>query len=347
MRTLDPRTLHQFREILDSIASAREYEYAFHLIVDRIERLFKCQTCAILLIEPKTEYLHIESSFNISHTYYKTYRKRIATGAVGELLWTGIPVRIEDATLVPDLAGQFKLEHPFRSCVAVQISSDHRSIGYLYVDSASRAVFNDDDVELLRFFADIASIAYSNARLHAQVSALETVDRESGLEKYAPFLTRLEEAVHQASHANEHFSVVIGDIDNFKEISNVHGYATSGRLLKELGSLLQGEIRMEDSLARFGPDEFIILRKSVDLTDGIRFARELRGAIERSSFVDNSIRTTVSLGVAGFPSNGRSTDDILLTAKKALFEAQKAGRNSVFHYPTVWYDSPRPVKDTD
>ena len=99
MRTLDPRTLHQFREILDSIASAREYEYAFHLIVDRIERLFGCQTCAILLIDPRSEYLGIASSCNLSHTFDKSFRQRIETGAVGKLLWTGEPVLINDAAL--------------------------------------------------------------------------------------------------------------------------------------------------------------------------------------------------------------------------------------------------------
>lgn len=347
MRTLDPRTLHQFREILDSIASARECEYAFHLIVDRIERLFKCQTCAILVVDPDSEYLVIESSYNLSHTYQKSYRRRIATGAVGELLWTGNPVIVNDASADSDRAGQFRLEHEFQSCVAVQMSSDHRPLGYVYVDSMKKDEFTDNDVELLRFFADMASIAYSNARLHEQVSKLDTVDKESGMNKYSPFLSRLEEAVQKATHADEHFAVVIGDVDNFKEISNVHGHAMSGRLLKELGSLLRSEVRLEDSLARFGPDEFIILRASEGLEDGIRFAKELQQAIERASFVDDTIRTTVSMGVACFPANGRSIDDILLTAKKALFEAQKAGRNNVFHYPAAWYQSSRPVRDTE
>ncbi len=347
MRTLDPRTLHQFREILDSIASAREHEYAFHLIVDRIERLFKCQTVAILIVDPASEYLVIESSYNISHTYYKSYRRKIATGAVGELLWTGVPVLVNDDSADPGRAEQFRLEHPFGSCIAVQMSSDHRPVGYLYLDSTRRDEFTEDDVELLRFFADMAAIAYTNARLHEQVSRLDTVDKESGMDKYAPFLNRLEEAVEKATHANERFTVVIGDVDNFKEISNVHGHGTSGRLLKELGSLLRTEVRVEDALARFGPDEFIILRPSHDLDDGIRFAKAVRQSIEQASFVDGRIRTTVSMGVACFPSNGRSADELLLTAKKALFEAQRSGRNSVYHYPSIWYESHRPVRDTD
>ncbi len=315
--------------------------------MDRIERLFKCQTCAILLVDPSTEYLLIESSYNLSHTYYKSYRRKIATGAVGELLWTGRPVLINDAANDRERADQFRLEHDFRSCIAVQMVSDHRPAGYLFVDMALPDAFNEDDVELLRFFADMAAIAHMNAQLHQRVSQLETVDRDSGMEKYTRFLGRLEEAVQKADHANEQFAVVIGDIDNFKEISNVHGNQTSGRLLKEVGALLRSAVRMEDSLARFGPDEFIILRASEKLEDGIRFAKSLKDAIAEASFVNDSIKTTVSLGVAGFPSNGRSTDNILLTAKKALFEAQRAGRNTVYHYPTVWYESPRPVRDTD
>jgi diguanylate cyclase (GGDEF)-like protein len=346
MRTLDPRTLHQFREILESIAVAREYQYAFHLIVDRIERLFKCQTCAILLVDPKTEYLKIASSFNLSHTYDKTFNQKIATGSVGELLWTGRPILIEDAAEEPEIAGQCKLEHPFRSCIAVHLRTDQRSVGYVYVDSAHAKAFDEDDVELLIFFADLAAIAYMNARLHERLSNLDTKDKESGLDKYPPFLERFEEMLQQATQTNGQFSIVIGDVDNFKEIANVHGHRTSAQLFWELGSLLRSESRLEDFLARFGPDEFIILRASESLDDGIRFAKSLGKTIERSGFIGNTIHTTVSMGVASFPSNGRSADDIILTAKKALFEAQRSGRNKVFHYPATWYESESVLSDS-
>ena len=109
-----------------------------------------CQTCAVVLIDPQTEYLRIDNAHNLSLTFCNSFRRRIATAAVGELLWTGKPVVIPDAHLRSPLAAEVQLEHPFGSCICVQIAADQRTLGYLHVDSLTPAAFGAADAEICR-----------------------------------------------------------------------------------------------------------------------------------------------------------------------------------------------------
>ena len=102
-----------------------------------------------------------------------------------------------------------------------------------------------------------------------------------------------------------------------------------------------------DATGRFGFDEFIVLRENADPEKALLFADGLRSAVAETPFTTYGIRSTVSVGLAVFPQNGATMDDLVVTAKKALFEAQKSGRNKVVALPGVWYQRhDRPVPES-
>ena len=345
MNPADQRCLRMMKEILDLLKSSNQYEHVFHLIVDRLEHLYRCQTCAIILIDPKSEYLKVENSYGLSLTFRKAFRRKISTGAVGTLWWTGKPVLIRSAAEAPQESEELRLEEPFGSCACVQIAVDHRTLGYLHIDSKEAGSFAEEDLPILQTFADFAGLAYHKAWLTEENMRLDRIDHETGLEKYDAFLERLNESVERARNFGEHFAILIGDVDNFKEIAHTYGYDSSHRLLAEMGGVLRTIIRPVDAAGRFGFDEFIILRTNSALDDAIRFAKELGRNIAETPFTDKQIKSSLSIAVAAFPENGRTVDDLVLTAKKALLEAQRSGRNSVFHYPNVWYASDVALRD--
>ena len=118
---------------------------------------------------------------------------------------------------------------------------------------------------------------------------------------------------------------------------NTYGYDASRQLLKELGDLLKTHLRTVDSGGRYGYDEFILLMANTGLEDAVARAKRMRLAIEGMTFTPQAIRSSVSIGVAAYPDNGRSIEQVLLTAKKAVFEAQREGRNNVFAFREDWY----------
>jgi diguanylate cyclase (GGDEF)-like protein len=337
MYPISEQCYRYFAEIIRTLKNTNQYEGVLSLIVDRIVRATGCQTCAVVLIDPQTEYLHIDNAHNLSLTFCNAFRRHIATAAVGELLWTGKPLVIPESSLTPSLAAEVQLEHAFASCICVQIAVDQQTLGYLHVDSLTPSAFGPANTEQLQMFADIAGLALAKARLHEENLRLDRVDRETGVEKYVPFLERLRAGMGRAEEFSENFAVMILDIDNFKNTVNTYGYDTSRVLLKEMGALVKSSLRPIDAAGRYGFDEFIVMLANTGLEGGIEFANRLRLLIAAQHFTQHALISTVSIGVAAFPRNGTSPDALILTAKNALFEAQRSGRNVVFSYKSEWY----------
>ena len=340
MHPVNEQCFKYFAEIVHTLKATSHYERVLSLIVDRIVRSYKCQTCAVALIDPQTEYLRIDQCHNLSLTFCNSFRRRIATTAIGQLLWTGKAIVVSDSRTDPSFAQEVMLEHPFGSCICLQITVDQRTLGYLHIDSAEPGVLGHEDVEMLQLFADIAGIAVTKAILHEENIRLDRIDRETGLEKYSPFLEKLTAARERAEEFGESFAILILDVDNFKDTVNTYGFDTSRQLLKALGGLVLSELRPVDAAARYGFDEFILILSNTGLEGCRDFAERLRQRIQDLEFTAQNLHTSVSIGVAAFPRNGNTIDALLITAKKALFEAQRRGRNMVYSFASEWFTKP-------
>jgi diguanylate cyclase (GGDEF)-like protein len=329
--------LHLLSDIVTELKNAQQYEHVFHIIIDRIKRLYRCQTCAIILIDLKTEYLHVENSTGLSLSFCKEFRKTMATGLIGKLLWTGDPILITESQIDNERAEEVKLEKSFGSCVALQISINQRARGYLYVDSVETEHFTEEDIPILQMFADIAGLALYKYHLQEKLKLLERIDPITGLGTYVSFIEKVNESFNVAKTFGESFAIVIFDIDNFKRIINTYGRETGDNLLKEIGDVINTRKRNVDVACRFGVDEFVILLRKTGLEKALEFAGDLRKYIDDNEFTDKLIDSSVSVGVSVFPVNGSNVEELMLTGKHALFEAQRVGRNKVVYYRSSWY----------
>jgi len=324
-------SLHFLSEVLSILHSTHEPERVLSLIVDRIVRIYGCQTCAVIIIDPTTEYLRVFTNHNLSHHYVKEFRRSLGTGAIAQMLSTGEPIFITDAERDPQLAIEVQLEYSFRSAVCLQVSAELRTLGYLYADAREPHAFSEQDLRLLQSFADLTSITLNKSYLYEKNLRLDKIDHETELEKYAPFLERLSASISRAEESHESISIFILDIDNYKQIGGTYGYEASKKVLKEIAGLVKAHLRPMDSAGRYGFDEVIVLRENAPMEAGIAFAEELRKTIEETEFTSHGIRTTVSIGIAAFPTNAISEKELLLAVKEALYDAQRNGRNRVVH----------------
>jgi diguanylate cyclase (GGDEF)-like protein len=321
--------LNFFSEVLSILKAAHEPERVLSLIVDRIVRMYSCQTCAVVKIDPNTEYLRVLTNYNLSHLYVKDFHRTQGTGALARLLSTGRPILLKDGEQDPQLMQELKMEHPMRSAVCLQIAAEHRTLGYLYADAREPDTFSEHDLHTLQSFADLSSIALNKSYLYEKNLRLDKIDHETDLEKYAPFLERLSTSIARAEENHESLSLFILDIDNYKQIGGTYGYEASKRVLKELAGLIKARLRPMDAASRYGFDEIIVMRENTSMDDGIAFAENIRKTIEEKRFTQQDIHTTVSIGVAAFPKNAQIEKDLLLVAKEALYDAQRSGRNRV------------------
>jgi len=323
--------LHFFSEVLGILNSTHEPERVISLIVDRIVRIYGCQTCAVIIIDPATEYLQVFANHNLSHRYVKEFRRSLGTGAIAKMLSTGKPIMIKDREQESQLAAEVQLEHLFRSAVCLQVSAELRTLGYLYADSREPDVFTEYDLRILQSFADLTSIALNKSYLYEKNLRLDKIDHETNLEKYAPFIERLNASISRAEENHESLSLFILDIDNYKQIGGTYGYEASKKVLKEIAGIVKERLRPMDAASRYGFDEIIVLRENASLEAGTAFAEELRKTIEETEFAKCGIRTTVSIGAAAFPKNAVSEKELLIAVKEAVYDAQRSGRNRVTH----------------
>lgn len=142
---------------------------------------------------------------------------------------------------------------------------------------------------------------------------------------------RLGEEVSKAHRYQLDLAVLMLDLDNFKNINDLHGHQAGDELLIQLGKLISSEMRDSDLLARFGGEEFILIAPNATPTEAYLLAERLRVTVEnyRPQPNDPMLRVTVSIGVASFDSDFIDQESLIRTADEYLYLAKERGRNQV------------------
>ncbi len=171
---------------------------------------------------------------------------------------------------------------------------------------------------------------YNVSRVMAEKKAIMQVAEKDELTKIynrSKFNTLLSRAIRTSLIHNEPFSLIIFDIDHFKLINDTYGHDTGDKVLFQLSSLVKSELRSQDSFARWGGEEFVILSESLTEEETVHLATRLCQTIDAYTFGIVG-HMTCSFGVAQFEPNDSSTT-LLKRADKALYKAKESGRNKV------------------
>jgi diguanylate cyclase (GGDEF)-like protein len=158
-----------------------------------------------------------------------------------------------------------------------------------------------------------------------RLEKVATVDKLTGVFNRLAFELIFEQALNEARRTDAPLSILLFDIDRFKQINDNQGHLKGDEVLKQVADLVAGQIRQSDSLARWGGDEFVILLRGCELNAAVVTAEKVRLIIEK---VMSSQAITVSFGVAVCRPD-ESADSFLARADKALYIAKNSGRNCV------------------
>ena len=212
------------------------------------------------------------------------------------------------------------------ACIPMIVYND--VIGVINVTNKRYGMqFTDDDVEMLKAVADQAAVAINKAQLWD----MAVTDSLTGLYVRRYFMVKLHEEVHRAERYNNILSIVMADLDRFKNINDTYGHDVGDRVLKEIGRFLQQNVRDLDMVARYGGEEFVIMIPEAAKDAAYSMSERLRKKFSRLKF-ENLPQITISLGIATFPFDGKQPEDLLRKADAAMYAAKKAGRNQVARY---------------
>jgi diguanylate cyclase (GGDEF)-like protein len=165
-----------------------------------------------------------------------------------------------------------------------------------------------------------------------QVKLLSETDELTRILNRRGFAIIADRLFGQAVRYNRPISLLLIDCDNLKPVNDTVGHKAGDALLIALVKGVQGQLRHTDILARQGGDEFLVLLPETPVDGASDAAEKVRAAVESVSlaFDDRLVRTTVSIGVASYPADGRTLDLLLAHADRNMYKAKLAGRNRVF-----------------
>lgn len=167
---------------------------------------------------------------------------------------------------------------------------------------------------------------------NAQVEELANTDPLTGLFNYRYFTERLAKELELAKRFNLFLSLIIIDVDHFKEFNDTYGHPVGDVALKEAAQLFQQNIRDKDILCRYGGEEFLILLPGTGIDEAFRCAERIRESVEHHTVKiddDTSVFITISGGVACFPLDASNGEQLLRIADQVLYTAKHRGRNKI------------------
>ncbi|MGQ9558965.1 MAG: diguanylate cyclase [Candidatus Oleimicrobiaceae bacterium] len=167
----------------------------------------------------------------------------------------------------------------------------------------------------------------------AQLREMAITDGLTGLYNYRYFKEQLSHEVDRAARHQECFSLIMLDIDHFKHYNDTHGHLAGDEVLKALARLLRDNVRKIDVAARYGGEEFaLILVQTPKQASGV-VARKLQALVEEFPFAHREEqpqgRLTISMGVATYPEDANSAEELIAVADRRLYRAKAEGRNRV------------------
>jgi diguanylate cyclase (GGDEF)-like protein len=219
-------------------------------------------------------------------------------------------------------------ESPFADAV-VPLIYQGTMVGFLLVRTEDPArVWAENELMLLRTVADQLTVAVNQARLFARMEQLALTDELTGCFNRRWFEIQFERDLQMASRISQPLSLIILDLDNFKEINDRAGHETGDLALRLLADSVRANLRAVDTAVRYGGDEFVVILPQANIQGGLIVAERLRSRIEQVE-VPGFGRLTASLGLATFPVHGSSRDALLQAADRALYAAKESGRNRI------------------
>lgn len=169
--------------------------------------------------------------------------------------------------------------------------------------------------------------------LNKRLEELSITDGLTGIYNHRHFYTRLDEEAKRAERYGHPLSVIISDIDHFKDYNDAHGHPAGDSVLKGVASCIKGNARGQDTVARYGGEEFSIILPETEKEAALKVAERIRGCVSEQPFPNKETQPggnlTISLGVATFPLDAGDVNGLVEKADKALYRAKEGGRNRV------------------
>lgn len=342
-RTLEHlvKDLSLIYEIGQEVNSIIDLDKLYAKITETLKKYLRIHELAVLIYDDKKEELAVKAAYGFADddaVLRTTFRK--GEGISGLVADTGKKIYIKDTSREKRFLN-YKCERPTEasSFLSVPLVYKGEVMGVVNFARMGAGTFTYQDVRMMSLVGGQVALAIANARLYTRTRELSVRDELTGINNRRYFQQMLQMEWKRAVRFHRRLSLIMVDVDHFKEYNDSFGHIQGDQALKHIGDLLKRNLREVDTVARFGGEEFVLLLPDTDKRGAIAVAEKVRLMIQKQRFITEARKetrlVTISAGIATYPDDVSEMDDLIDRADIALYRAKENGRNRIELYAPV------------
>ncbi len=249
---------------------------------------------------------------------------RLGEGITGLVAQTGVGEQIDDTTKDSRVLQINDTPEEPESMIVVPLKRKDQVFGAMTLSRVGVRPFREEDFRLISIFSNFAAATLENARLYAEAAQMAITDYLTGLYNYRYFFKRLEEELSYSRRHGQKLSIVIIDLDRFKQYNDTYGHQEGDRLLARVGDALRASIRLSDVAFRYGGDEFSIIFPDTEVEGAQVVIDRLSERLHRLLPETSLVEVRASFGVATFPTDATDGEAIFRLADQRMYAMKEA-----------------------
>ncbi len=265
-------------------------------------------------------------------------------GTPGRIVESGEHAQIHDLAVFYETFNDFihfpDEEKRDGSYIGVALKVHNSTIGVIGMDSAKKFGLGVDDMDFMAVLSHQIAAGIDRARLFEKIQQLSQLDGLTGLYNHRMFQSRLRQEMSRRNRTQKPLSLIMLDIDHFKQFNDNHGHQAGDTVLKELSLIITSQSRCAsiDVCCRYGGEEFAVIMPELELHNAVKVAERIRRVVESNEFSisenNAAAKVTISLGVSGITgADDMGPEELVKKADDALYLSKKNGRNRVSYAP--------------
>jgi len=329
-------------ELTKTITPIQDYETLLRTVLDLSAGLLKAEQGSLMMIDQETDALLLEAKKGMIDGVAEKHRINRGDGIAGKVAESGVAILVENLENDPRIKQKNRQHYKTPSFVSVPLKINDRIIGVLNLsDKTTGEVFDEEDLKLIQSFATHAAIVMERNVFFTRAEELKKLtitDSLTGLLNRRYLYERLKDELGRSRRHGHSFSLLMLDLDGFKQCNDTLGHPAGDRTLKTIADILLNVMRSIDIVARCGGDEFMVILPETDEPLAIDIAERLRSKIEKMRGAGGEAAApahcalTTSIGLVSYPRHGDTGELLLQNVDKALYRAKNKGKNRVEVY---------------
>ncbi|MFQ5543091.1 MAG: diguanylate cyclase [Nitrospiria bacterium] len=297
---------------------------------------------SIMMIDTEKNELSVKAMKGVHSALYPLFNKKPGDGIVGQVYQTGRPLLVEDLNAETQLQQHPRPRYKTTSFVSIPLKKQGRTFGVIsFSDKINGETFTEADLLLLQATGGYISMIIQQGNLYTETEELKQIsitDPLTGLLNRRYFQSRLTEELERTVRYGLPTCLILLDIDDFKKINDTYGHATGDYVLKHISRILGETIRTIDVASRYGGDEFTVILPNTSKGDAEIIGTRICESVASDPFQMNGQgrrNLTVSAGLASFPEDAETFEELVRNTDKALYQAKRLGKNRVCKYRMI------------